>query len=136
MGIEFNTSDGKSTGIILTDIDGDGISDFVKGVQGGDHWLTLSKSLRDGLLVRTVTAAGEETNLQWGLSTDLVNVKDGVEGLPTPKPIVTEITRSDGRGNDYTSFFNYGGGLFADYLRIASFSVLSGRNKLRPSKYR
>jgi RHS repeat-associated protein len=118
LGIAFNTSDGKPTGTVISDIDGDGIIDYVKAYkeEGGDseRWLTLSDSKRSGLLVRAKTATGEETTRQWNISTELDNKQGGIEGVPTPRPIATALTRYDGRGNSYTDLFNYGGGLFED----------------------
>ncbi len=127
LGIQFVTSsDDKKypiamKGVVLADLDGDGISDILEAREpeedgtNGTNRLWLSSSLRAGLLVQATSALGEVTKIEWACSTGFDNQRsDGVEGLPIPMPLITVITREDGRGNAFKTTFDYGGGLFED----------------------
>jgi RHS repeat-associated protein len=115
LGLAFATDDGKSTGITLADIDGDGISDFVRA-RDGQRSTWASGAIRSGLLTRSTSALGEVTELTWASSTAFDNRRvDGVvQGLPMAVPVPVSLTRRDGLGNDAVTSFDYEGGLFAD----------------------
>jgi RHS repeat-associated protein len=112
-GIAFSTEDGKSTGVVLADINGDGLSDFVDG--SGDHMLWVAAGqVRSGLLVRATSALGEVTNIEWASSSEFDNRRvDGVEGLPMPLPVAASVSHRPGREDvAFTTTYAYGGGLF------------------------
>jgi RHS repeat-associated protein len=189
LGIAFNTSDGKATGVTFADVDGDGLIDLLKATDSqqttqaenvtgnslsdlpaGDqptdqtdmtriylplvtatdqqqdnqseendeatndeNQLWLSASLRAGLLTKTTSALGEVTELAWASSTSFDNQRDdGVQGLPGPMPVVTKLTRHDGRGNVYQTIYDYRGGLFED----RQFRGFAWSQQLLPSGFR
>lgn len=112
-GICFNTSDGKSSGTVLADVDGDGISDVVSA-KGGTRSILLSGQLRADLLTGSVNPLGETTLISWMSTTSLDN-RDakGIHRLPGAMPVVKSLTRSDGT-NLWTTSYDYRGGLFTD----------------------
>jgi RHS repeat-associated protein len=113
-GIAFSTSDGKSTGTVLADVDGDGLSDIIVA-KNGSRWLWLSSGMRSDLLLRATGPLGEVTTLTWAMSTSLDNADaDGIQQLPSAMPVVTSITRDNGRGGVYTTTYQYSGGLYED----------------------
>jgi RHS repeat-associated protein len=114
IGVAFNTADGNATGVVLGDIDGDGLSDVIKAKEGEPNQIWLSSSLRSGLMVRTTSALGEVTEVEWASSTSFDNKIDGVQRLPSSMPVVTKLTRHDGRGSAYETTYEYKGGLFED----------------------
>jgi RHS repeat-associated protein len=113
-GIAFSTSDGKSTGTVLADVDGDGLSDIIVA-RNSNRWLRLSSGMRSDLLVRATGALGEETSLAWAISTSFNNAgANGIQQLPSAMPVATSITRNNGRGGICTTTYQYGGGLYED----------------------
>lgn len=112
--VAFNTDEGDSTGVVLADIDGDGLSDLIKAKEGEQSQIWLTSSISSGLMIKSTTALGEVTELEWTPSTHFDNTIDGVQRLPNPMPVVTQLTRYDGRGSLYKTTFNYKGGLFKD----------------------
>jgi len=113
-GIAFSTSDGKSTGTVLADVDGDGLSDIIVA-KNGNRWLRLSSGMRSDLLTGATGPLGEATSLTWAMSTSFDNVDaDGIQQLPSAMPVATSITRNDGRGGIYSTTYQYSGGLYED----------------------
>ncbi len=104
----------KSTGFTFTDVNGDGIPDIIRA-RGGKRNLWLADSTPPDLLSQATSAAGEVTDIKWMSSTGLDNGTFAGEGMPVAIPVVKEITRRDGRGNNYTTSCNYGGGLYGYY---------------------
>ncbi|MCJ7488623.1 MAG: FG-GAP-like repeat-containing protein, partial [Thermoplasmata archaeon] len=114
LGVAFSTKDGDATGVVLADVDGDGLSDLIEAKEGEQRRIWLSSSLHSGLMVRTTSALGEVTEVEWASSTSFDNKVDGVQRLPSSMPVVTKLTRHDGRGNAYETTYDYKGGLFED----------------------
>lgn len=130
-GMAFNSPDGMATGAALTDIDGDGVTDYVVA-KDGYRWVSLSSRVRSGLLASATSAIGEETHVTWGSSTGFDNRRsDGVQGLPAPMAVATEITRGDGCGNSWTTAYEYGGGLLED----RQFRAFSWSRETRPNGF-
>ena len=101
LGVNFSTADGDATGVVLGDVDGDGISDFLKAKEGETRQLWLSSSMRSGLLVRSTSPLGEVNEIEWAMSVSFDNryfdTSLGVElnGLPGPMPVATALVRHD-----------------------------------------
>ncbi len=132
-GVAFNTADGEATGVILADVDGDGIPDLIKAKNGESVEIWLSSSLAGNLLVQAKSSLGEVTDISWAPSSSFNNVRsDGVQGLPYSMPVVTGITRQDGRGGIFPTGYEYAGGLFQDrQFRGFAWSRESTPSKLR-----
>lgn len=112
-GISFNTSDGKSSGVVLTDVDGDGLSDVVYA-KNGSRWMLLSGGMRAGLLVHATNPLGEVTDISWMMSTALTNHDAaGLEQLPSPMPVAQSLVHRNG-SKAWTTTYNYSGGLFEE----------------------
>lgn len=131
-GVAFNTSDGKPTGVVLADVDGDGIPDLVKAKSGETVKIWLSSTLAGNLLVKATTSLGEVTDISWASSTSFNNVSGGIQGLPYAMPVATKITRQDGRGGVFPAEYEYAGGLYQNrQFRGFAWSRESLSSKLR-----
>jgi len=111
--VDFNTTEGDATGVVLGDIDGDGLADLLRAKEGEPARMWLTAKMRSGLLSRATTTLGGVTELEWANSTEFDNRRtDGLQGMPNPVPVATSLTRHDGRGNAYETTYHYEGGLF------------------------
>jgi RHS repeat-associated protein len=115
LNVEFLDEDGRSTGTTLSDLDGDGIPDLVtaSGQVGSDNRVVLGASVKSGLLLESRNALGEVTEIEWRSSSSFDNTRiDGVQGLPFTLPVVSRVTRRDGRGDSLVTEQRYASGLF------------------------
>jgi RHS repeat-associated protein len=121
LGVTLADGDGVPSGYGISDVNGDGLADLILNRGGRGNSIRNATGPFPDLLAHARTAFGEQTTLQYRPSTQFDNRDaSGVEQLPSLFNVVTSLTRSDGRGNSFTSTVSYAGGLFAQTRNEAS----------------
>lgn len=113
--LSFVSQEGKGTGITLTDIDGDGISDLISAKAGIENRIFYANTLRSGKLVISKNTLGGLSRVEWTVSTAFNNkTVSNIQGLPLSMPLVKKLTSHDGRGGKFVNDYVYAGGLYTD----------------------
>jgi YD repeat-containing protein len=117
-GLTFVNGEGKATGVVVSDIDGNGVSDLVMNLiqrSAGDQEdiILLGDTLRSGKLLRSVNALGQVAEISWLPSSAFDHqTPAGIEGMPISLTLVDTLSTTDGRGNTFHSQLDYSGGLY------------------------
>jgi len=112
---ETETSDGESDQKVrsdLFDLNGDGLPDRV--IQYPDHWkVQLCEGEARDLMVGIHNGRGGSSAIKYKSSNQYDNTgDDNTSDLPFPVVTVTQVTSDDGLGNQYTTRYEYEGGLY------------------------
>ncbi len=115
LGLKVVDSNNAPTGVVMADVDGDGIVDLVQARDGSTNAIHLAVGPFPDLLSHAVSALGETTDIAYSSSAAFDNTGgDSIQDLTTVLQVATSLTRGDGRGNTFHSSFSYAGGLQLD----------------------
>ena len=115
IGLRVATSNGQLTGVVLGDIDGDGLPDILQSRDGTANQMILANGPTGDLLEHVTTGRGETTDLAYLPSTAFQSHAPAeFKGLPLTLTLGSALTRGDGRANSFTVGYVYAGGALVD----------------------
>jgi len=116
-GLHFVNSDGQDLGVRFADMNGDGLVDLIRSMEGSSIDVRLNQGRTPDLLVAVANPQGGATRITYGPSTAYDNNGiDGVPDLPSVLQVVTAIEVDDGNGNVDRKTFSYEGGAYDPVL--------------------